>query len=246
MENNEKIRLAAVGDLHCMKDSQGALQKIFAEIPPKTDVLLLCGDLTDTGLPEEARILAKELTLAVKIPVVAVLGNHDFHSGKQQEVGAILAEAGITLLDGEAREVNGIGFAGIKGFPGGYGRGTLAPWGEDLIKQFVREAMEESLKLESALAKLRTPHRIALLHYSPIRATVEGEPLEVYPFMGTSRLEEPLNRYPLTAVFHGHAHHGSLEGRIANNVPVYNVSLPLLRAKFPGQAPFRLLEVGAE
>jgi Icc-related predicted phosphoesterase len=144
MENNEKIRLAAVGDLHCMKDSQGALQKIFAEIPPKTDVLLLCGDLTDTGLPEEARILAKELTLAVKIPVVAVLGNHDFHSGKQQEVGAILAEAGITLLDGEAREVNGIGFAGIKGFPGGYGRGTLAPWGEDLIKQFVREAMEES------------------------------------------------------------------------------------------------------
>jgi Icc-related predicted phosphoesterase len=244
MAKSEKVRLAAVGDLHCLKDSEGALQKLFAEIPAKTDVLLLCGDLTDTGLPDEARILAKELRVAIKIPVVAVLGNHDYHSGKHQEVEAILSEAGIVVLNGEAREVQGIGFAGIKGFPGGYGRGTLAPWGEDLIKQFVHEAIEEALKLESALAKLRTPHRIALLHYSPIRATVEGEPLEVYPFMGTSRLEEPLNRYPLTAVFHGHAHHGSLEGRIGNDVPVYNVSLPLLRAKFPGQPPFKLLELG--
>jgi Icc-related predicted phosphoesterase len=244
MAKSEKIRLAAVGDLHCLKDSEGALQKLFAEIPAKTDVLLLCGDLTDTGLPDEARILAKELKVAIRIPVVAVLGNHDYHSGKHQEVEAILSEAGIVVLNGEAREVQGIGFAGIKGFPGGFGRGTLAPWGEDLIKQFVHEAIEEALKLESALAKLRTPHRIALLHYSPIRATVEGEPLEVYPFMGTSRLEEPLNRYPLTAVFHGHAHHGSLEGRIGNDVPVYNVSLPLLRAKFPGQPPFKLLELG--
>jgi Icc-related predicted phosphoesterase len=228
-----------------MKDSQGALQKLFAEIPSKTDILLLLGDLTDTGLPEEARVLAKELKTTINIPVVAVLGNHDFHSGKQQEVEAILSEAGIVLLNGEAREIKGIGFAGVKGFPGGYGRGTLAPWGEDLIKLFVREAMEEALKLDSALAKLRTPHRIALLHYSPIQATVEGEPLEVYPFMGTSRLEEPLNRYALTAVFHGHAHHGSLEGHIANNVPVYNVSLPLLRNKFPEQAPFRILEIGS-
>jgi Icc-related predicted phosphoesterase len=245
MEKSEKVRLAAVGDLHCLKDSQGALQKLFAGIPPETDILVLCGDLTDTGLPDEARILAKELKAAVNIPVVAVLGNHDFHSGKQQEVESILSEAGIVILNGEAREIKGIGFAGVKGFPGGYGRGTLAPWGEDLIKQFVHEAIEEALKLESALAKLRTAHRIALLHYSPIQATVEGEPLEVYPFMGTSRLEEPLNRYPMTAVFHGHAHHGSLEGRIGNDVPVYNVSLPLLRAKFPGQAPFRILEIGS-
>ncbi len=245
MPKTEKVRLAAVGDIHCLKDSQGVLQKLLAEIPPKTDILLLCGDLTDTGLPEEARILAKELTAAVKIPIVAVLGNHDYHSGKQHEVEAVLSEAGIVLLNGEAREIRGIGFAGVKGFPGGYGRGTLAPWGEDLIKQFVHEAIEEALKLESALAKLRTPSRIALLHYSPIVTTVEGEPLEVYPFMGTSRLAEPLNRFPLTAVFHGHAHHGALEGQLANNVPVYNVSLPLLRAKFPDQPPYRILEIGA-
>lgn len=243
MAKSEKIRLAAVGDLHCTKSSSGALQALFAEIPPKTDVLLLCGDLTDSGLPDEARILAKELTAVVKIPIVAVLGNHDYQSGKQQEVEAILSEAGVAVLNGEAREVKGIGFAGVKGFLGGYGRGTLAPWGEEIIKQFVHEAIEEALKLESALAKLRTTHRIALLHYSPIVATVEGEPLEVYPFMGTSRLEEPLNRFPLTAIFHGHAHHGSLEGRISSGVPVYNVSLPLLRAKFPGQPPFRLLEI---
>jgi Icc-related predicted phosphoesterase len=244
MPNSEKVRLAAVGDLHCMKDSQGALQKLFAQLPTKSDILLLCGDLTDTGLPEEARILAKELKSAVKIPVVAVLGNHDYHSGKQHEVEAILSEAGIAILNGEAREIDGVGFAGVKGFPGGYGRGTLAPWGEELIKLFVREALEEALKLESALAKLRTTHQIALLHYSPIQATVEGEPLEVYPFMGTSRLAEPLIRYPLTAVFHGHAHHGALEGQLANHTPVYNVSLPLLRAKFPDQPPFRVLEIG--
>src|SRR5258707_161353 len=139
MAKSEKVRLAAVGDLHCLKDSEGALQKLFAEIPAKTDVLLLCGDLTDTGLPDEARILAKELKVAIRIPVVAVLGNHDYHSGKHQEVEAILSEAGIVVLNGEALEVQGIGFAGIKGFPGGFGRGTLAPWGEDLIKQFVHE-----------------------------------------------------------------------------------------------------------
>jgi Icc-related predicted phosphoesterase len=246
MAQSKRLQLAAVGDLHCMKNSQGALQKLFEEVPPRTDILVLCGDLTDNGSPEEAHILAKELKGAVKIPVVAVLGNHDYESGKQQEVGEILSEAGVVVLDGDAREVQGIGFAGIKGFPGGYGRGTLAPWGEELIKKFVHEAIDEALKLESALAKLRTAHRIAVLHYSPIRATIEGEPLEVYPFMGTSRLEEPLNRYPLTAVFHGHAHHGSLEGRVGNDVPVYNVSLPLLRAKFPKDPPFRLLTVGSD
>lgn len=246
MVQSKKLQLAAVGDLHCMKNSQGALQKLFEEIPPQTDVLVLCGDLTDNGLPEETQILAKELKGAVKVPVVAVLGNHDYQSGKQQEVEDILSEAGVVVLNGDAREVQGIGFAGVKGFPGGYGRGTLAPWGEELVKKFVHEAIDEALKLEAALAKLRTEHRIAVLHYSPIRATIEGEPLEVYPFMGTSRLEEPLNRYPLTAVFHGHAHHGSLEGRIANDVPVYNVSLPLLREKFPTQPPFRVLTLGSD
>ena len=140
------------------------------------------------------------------------------------------------MLDGDACEIHGVGFAGVKGFAGGFGRGTLGAWGEPAIKQFVQEAVDEALKLESALARLRTPQRIAVLHYSPIRGTVEGEPPEIFPFLGCSRLEEPLNRYPVTAVFHGHAHHGSPEGRTGGGVPVYNVSLPLLRQDLPRPA----------
>jgi Icc-related predicted phosphoesterase len=241
--SEDKVRLAAIADMHCTKTSQGVLQPLFAQVSDKTDILLVCGDLTDYGLPEEARILAKELTAVVKAPIVAVLGNHDFHSGREKEVHAILSEAGVTVLDGDTCEIQGIGFAGVKGFVGGFGRATLAPWGEESIKRFVHEAIEETLKLESALARLRTQRRVALLHYAPIEATVRGEPLEIYPFLGSSRLEEPLNRYPLTAVFHGHAHRGAPEGRTASNVPVYNVALPLLRQTMPADAPFRIVEI---
>jgi Icc-related predicted phosphoesterase len=145
-------------------------------------------------------------------------------------------------LDGDSTEVLGIGFAGVKGFAGGFGRRALGPWGEDTIKKFVHEAVDEALKLESALARLRNDHLIAVLHYAPIQATVEGEPREIYPFLGCSRLEEPLNRYPVTAVFHGHAHHGQPEGRTARNVPVYNVSMSLMRELFPAR-PFRIFEI---
>ena len=224
------VRIAAVGDLHCTKSSQGMLQPIFAKAMERADVLVLCGDLTDYGLPEEAHVLAKELS-AVKTPIVGVLGNHDFESGHADEVKAILCEAGVSILDGDAVELEGVGFAGAKGFAGGFGRRTLGPWGEDAIKAFVQEGMNESLKLESALARLRTPHRVAVLHYSPIRDTVVGEPEEIFCFLGTSRLEEPLNRYPLSMAFHGHAHRGSPEGVTVSNVPVYNVALPLLRAQ---------------
>jgi Icc-related predicted phosphoesterase len=236
------VRLAAVGDVHCTRSSQGAFQGFFGQAAESADILLLCGDLTDYGLPEEAHILAKELT-AAKIPIVAVLGNHDFESDQANEVRDILCNAGVTLLDGDACEVEGIGFAGVKGFAGGFGSRALGPWGEKAIKQFVEEAVSEALKLESALARLRTPQRVALLHYSPIEATVKGEPLEIYPFVGSSRLEEPLNRYPVTAVFHGHAHHGAPEGRTQVGVPVYNVSMPLLRRRYPDGPPFRLLEI---
>jgi len=149
----------------------------------------------------------------------------------------------VTMLDGESYETHGIGFAGTKGFAGGFGRGVLGAWGEATIKQFAHEAINEALKLESALARLRTPHRIALLHYSPVRATVEGEPLEIYPWLGCSRLEEPLSRYPVTVVFHGHAHKGCPEGRTGNGIPVYNVAMPLLRRRNPDQPPFKLIEV---
>lgn len=245
MITKEMVRLAAVGDIHCTKTSQGALQPLFSQISESADVLLLCGDLTDYGLPEEAHVLAKELTTAVKIPVVAVLGNHDFESGNQNEVRQILCDAGINVLDGEACEFYGVGFAGVKGFAGGFGRWALGAWGEESIKRFVHEAIEEALKLETALARLDTPQRIAVLHYSPIKATVEGEPAEIFPFLGTSRLEEPLNRYPVTAVFHGHAHGGSPEGRTSSDIPVYNVAMPLLRRYFPDHPPFRLLEVSS-
>ncbi len=237
------VRLAAIADFHCAKTSQGTLRPLFSQITMSADVLLVCGDLTENGLPEEARVLTREFGAAVRIPVVAVLGNHDYESGKQDEVQHILAESGAIVLRGEACEVHGIGFAGAKGFPGGFGERALQPWGEESIKGFVREAVDEALKLESALAKLRTPQRVALLHYAPIRATVEGEPPEIFPFLGSSRLEEPLTHYPVTAVFHGHAHHGRPEGRSRGNVPVYNVSLPLLRRAFPDRPPFRLVEI---
>jgi Icc-related predicted phosphoesterase len=236
------VRVAAVADLHCTRTSQGAFQQLFATIAESADVLLIAGDLTDYGLPDEARVLAKELT-ALRIPVAAVLGNHDLESGKADEVRQILSEAGLVVLDGDACELHGIGIAGVKGFGGGFGKRALGPWGETIIKQFVREAVDEALKLERALARLRTGQLVALLHYSPVQDTVEGEPLEIYPFLGSSRLEEPIGRYPVTLVLHGHAHRGQLEGRTKSGVPVYNVSMPLLTRTFADRPPFRIFDV---
>jgi len=188
-------------------------------------------------------VLARELAAAVKISVIAVLGNHDHEAGKAAEIRQILTDAGVTVLDGEATEVQGVGFAGVKGFAGGFGRGALGPWGEHAIKAFVQEAVDEALKLEAALARLRTQKRIALLHYAPIRATVEGEPPEILPYLGSSRLEEPINRYRVTAVFHGHAHRGTTEGRTSTGVPVHNVAMPLLARTNPDRPPFLIVEV---
>lgn len=238
------VRIAAVGDLHCTKTSQGTFQPLFAAIREAADVLLIAGDLTDYGLPEEAQVLARELS-AIRIPVVAVLGNHDRESGREADVQRVLTESGITVLDGDATEVNGVGVAGITGFGGGFGKHALAPWGEAVIKQFVHAAVDEALKLEKALARLRTPSLIALMHYSPIQRTVDGEPPEIYPFLGSSRLEEPIGRYPVTLVFHGHAHRGQPEGATASGAPVYNVSMPLLTRTFPDRLPFRVFNVTA-
>jgi Icc-related predicted phosphoesterase len=237
------VRLAAVGDLHYGKGSRGQLQPLFNGVArAEADVLLLLGDLTDYGLAEEAAELARELTSGIKIPIIAVLGNHDYEGGVVTDIVRILTEAGVKVLDGETTEVHGIGFAGVKGFCGGFGRGVLGPWGEDAVKRFVHEAVNEALKLESALARLRTQTRIALLHYAPIAGTVEGEPREIWPYLGCGRLEEPLSRYQVTAVFHGHAHHGAAEGKTTNGTPVYNVSLPLLLARNPDM-PLRTFDV---
>jgi Icc-related predicted phosphoesterase len=238
-----RLRIAAIGDIHVSKSSQGTFHALFAQISHTADVLLLCGDFTDYGLPEEARILARELSSSVNIPVIAVLGNHDYEAGHEVEIREILNDAGVTVLDGEATEVQGVGFAGVKGFGGGFGRGALGPWGEQAIKRFVQEAIDEALKLEAALARLRTTRRVALMHYSPVRATVEGEPPEIFPYLGSSRLEEPINRYRVSAVFHGHAHRGTAEGRTSAGVPVYNVAMPLMARLNPDRPPYLVVEL---
>jgi Icc-related predicted phosphoesterase len=240
----EKVRVAAVADIHCTRTSAGELAPLFLEAAANADVLLLGGDLTDYGLPEEAQVLAHELA-NVKIPILAVLGNHDCESQKQDQVTEILCAAGVKILDGDAMEIHGVGFAGVKGFGGGFGRRTLEPWGETATKAFVNEAVAEALKLERALARLRTSQIVALLHYAPIEATVEGEPREIFPFLGSSRLEEPLNRYRVSVAFHGHAHRGAPEGRTSAGIPVFNVALPLLRKVLPQANPIRMFELAA-
>ena len=236
------VRFAAIGDLHVTKDTAAGLRKFFAQAAEVSDALLLCGDLTDYGTAEEAHLLAEELS-TTSVPMVAVLGNHDYESGTPEVVREALTHVGVHVLDGEACEIEGVGIAGAKGFAGGFGRGSLGAWGEPAIKLFVQEALNEAMKLESALAKLRTPRRIALLHYSPIAGTVEGEPVEIFPFLGSSRLEEPLLRYPVDAIFHGHAHRGTLEARTISGVPVFNVARPLLLRLRPEQPPFFVYEM---
>lgn len=243
MTPRDTLRIAAVADIHVKKTSAGAMQPLFSKITESADVLLLCGDLTDYGTIEEAKVLAKDITTSLRIPALAVLGNHDFESNQQDEVVKILGDAGVVVLDGDSYELHGVGFAGVKGFAGGFGRRALGAWGEPIIKQFVHEAINEALKLEAALARLRTPQKIAVLHYSPIQATVEGEPPEIIAFLGSSRLEEPIDRYRVNAVFHGHAHRGAPEGRTKSSVPVYNVAMAVLATSFPEQPPFRVIEV---
>ena len=238
------LRIAALGDLHVSKNSQGIFQPLFAQISDAADVLLLCGDFTDYGLPDEARVLVRELTAALKIPVVAVLGNNDYEGGKvtghggQWLAGVKKAKPGIYL---PARPEAGQEFSQERAPGVAEDRSTILAVGA--IKAFVQEAVDEALKLESALARLRTQKRVALLHYSPIRATVEGEPPEIFAYLGSSRLEEPINRYRVSVVFHGHAHRGSLEGRTSTGVPVHNVSMPLLQRTNPNRPPFLIVEV---
>jgi Icc-related predicted phosphoesterase len=246
MPTSDTIRIAAMSDVHYSRTSQGLFQSVFSQVTERADVLILAGDLTDYGLADEARVLARDLTTIVKIPIVGVLGNHDFESGEEVTVRSLLVDAGVHMLDGDAVELHGVGFAGVKGFAGGFGRGALGPWGEQTIKLFVQEALNEALKLESALARLKTTHRIAVLHYSPVRDTVEGEPVEIHPWLGSSRLEEPLTRFEVSAVVHGHAHKGSPEGKTSGGIPVYNVAVPVLRAAFPDHPPYRLIEVPRE
>jgi Icc-related predicted phosphoesterase len=218
------LRIAAIGDLHVREQDSRRYGELFAEISEAADVLVLAGDLTDFGKLAEAELLAEDLRSS-NIPAIAVLGNHDFESGLADEVSEIMRQAGVTMLDEQATMVEGVGFAGVKGFIGGFGRGELGAFGEDAIKVFVDESLNEARKLENQLRTLRTDRVMAVLHYSPIAATVEGEPLEIFPFLGSSRLADAVDRFDnVKAVVHGHAHRGSFRGETPRGVPVYNVA----------------------
>jgi Icc-related predicted phosphoesterase len=243
MAEPKKLRIAATADIHYGKHSKGKMQELFAHASREADVLLLCGDLTDYGLPEEAELLAADIRAHVRIPTLGVLGNHDYESAQADDVRKVLDDAGVAMLEGEATEIDGVGFAGVCGFGGGFGRRMLNAWGEPLIKAFVQEAIDQALKLEQALTQLHTDRRIVLLHYAPIRGTVEGEPPEIFPFLGSTRLEEPINRFRVSAVFHGHAHNGTPEAATATGIPVFNVSVPLMQKHAPEKQPFRLSEI---
>lgn len=232
------VRVAAVGDFHCGEEDAGRYREGFARVNDEADVLLLAGDLTRRGTPAEFRVVAGELQ-DVRVPILAVLGNHD-HESHQVEAGlAILRERGVHILDGEPFELNEqVGFAGVKGFMGGFGRWTLTAFGESETKAFVGTTLEEVQRLEFALRRLATPVRVVLLHYAPICDTVVGEPEQIFPFLGNDRLVEPIDRFKAAAVFHGHAHHGTFRGTTPGGVPVFNVSHVLLRAEGVGDMYF--------
>jgi Icc-related predicted phosphoesterase len=240
-----KTRIAAVADIHVKQTDKNKWVGFFKEVSQQADVLLICGDLTDTGDEEEAKVLCDELK-ACTIPVVAVLGNHDHEKGRHKMIRQILQNDNVHILDGESVVVGDIGFAGIKGFGGGFDRYMLSYFGESAMKAFVQEALDEELHLERALDQLDKQRegikKIAVLHYAPIQETVKGEPEQIFPFLGSSRLAEPLIRKQVVAVFHGHAHVGTLEGTLSNGVKVYNVAKPILqKAGYP--CPYYLLEV---
>lgn len=230
--------MAAIGDLHTKEDGP-SYRDLFGEMSRAADVIVLAGDLTDTGKLRQAEILAEDL-LACSVPVVAVLGNHDFESDCVGEVSDILRRAGVHLLDGQATEIDGVGFVGVKGFVGGFGRRMLGSFGEPTVKMMVAESVNEAIRLENAMRQSRSARNLIVLHYAPIEETVKGEPLEIYPFLGSSRLGETIDRFTVSAVVHGHAHHGSYQGRTPGGAPVFNVAMHLEK---PTGLPYALLEI---
>lgn len=239
--NDGTITVAAIGDLHVTETSVRPYAALFSEISEAADVMVLCGDLTNFGKTKEAEILAEDLRAAT-IPVVGVLGNHDYECGQPEKVAEILCQAGMKLLDEQAVVIEGVGFAGTKGFIGGFGRGELAPFGEGEIKAFVDVAANEARKLENALRSLRTERSVAVLHYAPVAETLQGEPIEIFPYLGSARLADAIDRFDnVKAVVHGHAHHGTYEGKTMRGTPVYNCAQFVVKPAFG--RPYALLEI---
>lgn len=246
MADEAKVRIAAMGDLHMQETERGRWVELFKEVSRKADILLIAGDLTDTGDEDQAKALADDLK-SCTIPILAVLGNHDFEKGRQRLIRQILQQnEHVRILEGEAIVIKNIGFAGVKGFGGGFDGNMLAKFGEDVIKNFVKEAVDEALILDRALSRLDEENenikKVALLHYAPITGTLSGEPEAVFPFLGCSRLAEPLTRRKVVVAFHGHAHKGSFEGEAPGGVRVYNVARSILsRAGYA--MPFFVYEI---
>jgi len=226
------MRIAATADLHFTPARFSALHDQLNRVRDESDVFVLAGDLTNFGKPEEMEPLLNVL-VRLRLPTIVVLGNHDYESGREADLMRMMTQEGIKVLDGSAYERDGVGFAGTKGFVGGFGRGVLTAFGEAEIKAFVRAGIDEALKLERAMSQLRTKKRVIILHYSPIAATVEGEAHEIYPFLGTSRLAEVIDRHGADLVLHGHAHNGKCDGKTSAGIPVHNVAITLLQSQNP-------------
>jgi Icc-related predicted phosphoesterase len=235
------MRIAATADLHFTPQKYNALRDQMNHVRDEADVLVVAGDLTNFGQPEEMEPLVNAL-VRLRVPVIVVLGNHDYETGKEVELTRMMTAEGIKVLDGSAYERDGVGFAGTKGFVGGFGRGMLTAFGEPEIKTFVRAGIDEAVKLERAMSQLRSQKRVVVLHYSPIAATVEGESPEIFPFLGTSRLAEVVDRHGADLVVHGHAHHGKLDGKTTGGVPVHNVAITLLQSQTPSVV-YRIFDV---
>jgi len=235
------MRVAATADLHFTPARFSALHDQLNRVRDEADVFVVAGDLTNFGRPDEMEPLLNVL-VRLRLPVIAVLGNHDYESDRQVELMRMLSQEGIKVLDGSAYERDGVGFAGTKGFVGGFGRGVLTAFGEPEIKNFVRAGIDEALRLERAMSQLRTKKRVVVLHYAPVMTTAEGEAPEIYPFLRTSRLAEVIDRHGADLVVHGHAHNGKCDGKTPGGVPVHNVAITLLQRQNPS-AVYRVFDV---
>jgi Icc-related predicted phosphoesterase len=227
------IRVAAVGDIHFGGDSAGSLRPQFEHIHDHADLLLLAGDLTKCGGREEADVVARELD-GITVPVISVLGNHDYHSDEQKRIRSALEDVGVTVLEGETKilELDGIriGIAGTKGFGGGFAGACGSDFGEPEMKAFARHTIALADGLENALRDLDdTDFRIALLHYGPVKGTLTGERLEIYPFLGSYLLGEAIDHAGADLVFHGHAHAGTEKGVTPGGIHVRNVAQSVIK-----------------
>lgn len=235
------MRIAATADLHYSPQSYDRIREPLSHVRDEADLLVIAGDLTNYGKPEEMTSLLNAL-VRLRIPIVAVLGNHDYESCQEQELIKMMSAEGIKVLDGSSYERDGVGFAGTKGFLGGFGRGVLTAFGEREIKAFVQASLDETMKLERALSMLRAPKIVIVTHYAPIADTVHGEPQEIWPYLGNSRLAEVIDRHGAALALHGHAHHGHPEGKTTGGVPVHNVALSLTLGMNGGK-PYRVFDV---